>query len=474
MYKMWLKALIVLTLGLFSSTAIAEEKQQKLVNKLAESTYTGDLDEIRQRKVLRALVVYSKTDFFFTDELHPKGLQADLLQQLDKSLNAGIKQQELKTIINYIPTTFDNLLNDLEAGRGDIAAHLLTITPERKKRVNFATSGAFKVNELVVAHKDLVDINKPEDLAGRTVYALKGSSYAEHLRELNANLNKMGLAPVTIIEADPRLRSEDIMELVNAGAVKLTIIDDYKAKLWSRVLPDIQVLENVVIKADTTVGWAVRKNNPKLLESLMALTNTVKKGSMIGNMFFKRYYQSTQWIDNPLTDEKRAKLLDLINIFKKYAGEYSFDYLALAAQAYQESQLDHSRISPAGALGIMQLLPSTAADPNINITDIKELENNIHAGVKYMDFIRDRYFSDPEIAEEDKLAFSWAAYNAGPANVRRMRQLAAEMGLNSNIWFNNVEMAAGKIVGRETVQYVSNIFKYYIAYNLIRDRIDAL
>ena len=474
MYKMWLNALVVLTLSLFPSTAIAEEKQQELVNKLAERTYTGDLDEIRQRKVLRALVVYSKTDFFFTDELHPKGLQADLLQQLDKSLNAGIKQQELKTIINYIPTTFDNLLNDLEVGRGDIAAHLLTITPERKKRVNFATSGALKVNELVVAHKDVLDINKPEDLAGRTVYVLKGSSYEEHLRELNANLNKMGLVPVTIIAADPRLRSEDIMELVNAGAVKLTIIDDYKAKLWSRVLPDIQVLENVIIKADTTVGWAVRKNNPKLLESLMALTKTVKKGSLIGNMFFKSYYHSTKWIDNPLSDEKRAKLLDLIDLFKKYAGKYSFDYLALAAQAYQESQLDHSRISPAGALGIMQLLPSTAADPNINIADIKELENNIHAGVKYMDYIRNRYYSDPEIAEEDKLAFSWASYNAGPANVRRMRQLAAEMGLNSNIWFNNVEMAAGKIVGRETVQYVSNIFKYYIAYNLIRDRIDAL
>ncbi|MBW2477951.1 MAG: lytic transglycosylase F, partial [Deltaproteobacteria bacterium] len=373
MYKMWLSALVVLTLGLFPSTAFAEEKHQELVNKLTEGTYTGDLDEIRQRKVLRALVVYSKTDFFFTDELHPRGLQADLLQQLDKLLNAGIKQQELKTIINYIPTTFDNLLNDLEAGRGDIAAHLLTITPERKKRVNFATSGAFKVNELVVAHKGVVDINKPEDLAGRTVYVLKGSSYAEHLRELNANLNKMGLVPVTIIEADPRLRSEDIMELVNAGAVKLTIIDDYKAKLWSRVLPDIQVLENVIIKADTTVGWAVRKNNPKLLESLMALTKTVKKGSLIGNMFFKRYYHSTKWIDNPLSDEKRSKLLDLINLFKKYAGKYSFDYLAIAAQAYQESQLDHSRISPAGALGIMQLLPSTAADPNINIADIKEL-----------------------------------------------------------------------------------------------------
>ena len=118
------------------------------------------------------------------------------------------------------------------------------------------------------------------------------------------------------------------------------------------------------------------------------------------------------------------------------------------------------------AVGVMQLLPSTAADPNVNIRNIKNLENNIHAGAKYLAFIRDRYFSDAAINTENRLALSWAAYNAGPARVQKMRNKAEKMGLDPDILFSNVELAAGKITGRETVQYVANIYKYYVAYKL--------
>ncbi len=44
------------------------------------------------------------------------------------------------------------------------------------------------------------------------------------------------------------------------------------------------------------------------------------------------------------------------------------------------------------------------------------------------------------------------------------------MGLDPNKWFGNVEVAAAKVIGRETYQYVRNIFKYYISYKLITDR----
>jgi membrane-bound lytic murein transglycosylase MltF len=188
-------------------------------------------------------------------------------------------------------------------------------------------------------------------------------------------------------------------------------------------------------------------------------------------MLFKRYYENTQWIKNPLSDEARARLKALLGLFRKYAGQFGFDTLAVVAQAYQESKLDHGAKSHVGAVGIMQLLPSTAADTNVGIRDINAVEDNIHAGVKYLAFLRERYFNDPQIKEEDRVAFVWAAYNAGPAKVRRMRETAAEMGLDPNVWFNNVEMAAGKLVGRETVHYVGNIFKYYVAYSLVKDRL---
>jgi len=156
-------------------------------------------------------------------------------------------------------------------------------------------------------------------------------------------------------------------------------------------------------------------------------------------------------------------------IFKKYGDKYSFDYIALLAQAYQESGLDNSKKSHRGAVGIMQLLPSTAADKNVGIKDISTVDANIHAGVKYLAFIRNRYYSDPKITATSRLAFSWAAYNAGPGRVRQMRKLTKKMGLDPNVWFNNVEVAAGKIIGRETVQYVANIYKYYISYKLSQE-----
>jgi len=142
----------------------------------------------------------------------------------------------------------------------------------------------------------------------------------------------------------------------------------------------------------------------------------------------------------------------------------------IAALAYQESQMDHSRKSHVGAIGIMQILPSTATDKNVDIPNIEELENNIHAGTKYLRFLRDRYFSDPAIDELNQNQLAFAAYNAGPAKIRRMRTETGKAGLDPNIWFGNVEIVIAKKIGRETVQYVSNIYKYYIAYRLTHDK----
>lgn len=452
------------------SPLVAQDQPQTLADQMIQASYTDDLPAIKQRKRIRVLVTYSRTDFFFTADGTPKGLQVDLLKEYEKQLNAGVKREVDRVRVQFIPTTFDRLIPNLLEGKGDIAAALLTITPERDKKINFITSKRQKIQELVVTHKSIKNISSVEDLAGRQVYVLKGSSYAEHLRELNKTFKKKNLQPIEVLEADPHLMSEDILELVNSGVVKITVVDDYKAKIWAKVLSDIQVLDSVAIKSGTYIGWGIRKNNPELHKSLNTFLKKVKKGTLLGNMLFNRYYKKTQWIKNPNADKERNKLIALIELFKKYGDQYGFDYLAIAAQGYQESQLDQGKRSHRGAVGVMQLLPSTAADKNVGIPDIGKAEDNIHAGMKYMAFMRDRYFSDPKISEVDRMAFSWAAYNAGPAKVRRMRKKAEKMGLDPNVWHSNVEVAAGKIVGRETVEYVSNIFKYYIAYRLVRDQ----
>ena len=141
----------------------------------------------------------------------------------------------------------------------------------------------------------------------------------------------------------------------------------------------------------------------------------------------------------------------------------------IAALAYQESRIDQKKKNPSGAIGVMQVLPSTASDPNVNIPNIKNMESNIHAGVKYLRFIRDRYFEDQPMDPLNKILFSLASYNAGPAKVARLRKEAVKMRLDPNIWFDNVEIIAARQIGRETVQYVSNIYKYYIAYRMVID-----
>lgn len=440
-----------------------------LIDHLTNHQHTGDLPEISKQKKLRALVVYSQTDFFFTKNGSPKGLQVDLLTEYEKQLNKNIKKESDKIRVQYIPTTFARLIPDLIAGKGDIIAALMTITPEREAQIDFVSGRAMDVNELLVTHKSISDIHSLDDLAGKKLYVLKNSSYVEHLKVLNKTFKEKKLPVMQIVEADPHLRTEDIFELLNTGVVDMTIADDYKAKIWAKSLKNLKVYDDIAIKRGTNIGWGFRKNSPELQKSLNIFLKKVKKGTYLGNMLFKRYYKKDKWISNPNSTKERSKLLAFFELFKKYGKQYGFDALALAAQGYQESQLNQKKKSHRGALGIMQLLPSTAADKNVGIRDISKTENNIHAGTKYLAFLRDRYFSDPAIRNDDRMAFSWAAYNAGPAKVRKMRALAKKMGLDPNVWYGNVEVAAAKMVGRETVEYVSNIFKYYIAYSLVKD-----
>jgi membrane-bound lytic murein transglycosylase MltF len=142
----------------------------------------------------------------------------------------------------------------------------------------------------------------------------------------------------------------------------------------------------------------------------------------------------------------------------------------VGARAYQESRLQQELKSPVGAIGVMQVMPATPKDPNIAIPDIQELESNIHAGIKYLRFILDEYFADAQFDDFNKMMFAFASYNAGPNRIARLRKRAAEKGLDPNVWFNNVELVVAEKVGRETVQYVSNILKYYVIYSRIAEQ----
>ena len=453
----------------FCTAALAQEQDDPLARifpDVGAVKSTGDLSAMKERKVIRALVTISKTDFFIYNG-QPKGLQAEFLHEYEKTLNKGVSRRELMTRVTFVPVPFNELIPALTEGRGDIAAALLTITPERERQVNFISGHRWTVNEVLVTNKSVEGITSIYNLAGRSVYVLRGSSYVEHLKKLNEEFASRMIPQILIVEADANLLSEDIIELVNAGVVDMTIIDDFKAELWAQIFPDVVVREDIRISTGGHVGWAIRKNNPELEANLKEFLPQIRKGSLLGNMLSDRYFETTKWIRNPMDELERQKLEGFMLFFKEYGDQYGFDWLAIVAQAYQESGLDHNSHSRAGAVGIMQLLPSTAE--YIGFPDVTEIENNIHAGVKYLSHIRERYFSDPELTEVDRFAFTWAAYNAGPSKVRKMQARAKKMELDPDKWFQNVEYAALRIVGQETVTYVANIYKYYIAYALSRE-----
>jgi membrane-bound lytic murein transglycosylase MltF len=459
--------LAVITFCLSGPVAAEQQSPVGFANTLQE--FTGDLPEIRERRLLRVLVTHSRTDFFI-DQGSIRGVQADLVKALIDHLNKGIKRESDKLFAQFIPVDFNQLIPALVSGQGDIAAAFLTITPERQSQVDFISGHTMDVNEIIVTHKSHAEISNTAGLSGMSIYTLQDSSYTEHLKQLNRKLQTVSLPPVSIVEADHRLLSEDILELVNANVIDITVIDDFKGKLWAKVLPNIRLHENVIVSADRKAGWAIRQNSPELSEALKSFSRKVRRGTLLGNILFKRYFENTQWIDNPTGRQERDKLEKHIALFKKYGDRYGFDPLALAAQAFQESRLDQSKTSHRGAVGIMQLMPTTARDPKVNIPDIHKLENNIHAGTKYLDFLRNRYFANDEIDAWDQRLFAWAAYNAGPRSIIRIRQAAAANGLDPNVWFGQVEIMAARMISREPVQYVANIHKYYTAYRLVEEQ----
>lgn len=410
------------------------------------------------------LTTYNKTNFFIDEQGEYRGFEYDILKGYESFVNKHTAKRSKRRYLVFVPMQFEAILPALADGRGDIAAANLTVTEQRSRIVDFAAPYLPNVNEVVVARKGGPAVASVDDLAGHSIYVLAGSSYIDHLKALNDRLVNKGLERINIIEAAPSLDHADIFQLVESGAVDFTVADNHIANVWAPIFDKLVVRSDLVINRGGKIAWAIRKNTPKFKASVNAYVRSIKKGTLKGNIAFNDYYKSRRWIRSPLDDTELAKLNKIVHHIKHYARQYSMDWIAIAAQAYQESQLDQSKVSPAGAIGIMQLLPETAARKPIEIKNIKKVENNIHAGVKYLRFIRDHYFDDPDISPTAQKDFSWAAYNAGPTRIQELRKRAAVRGYDPNKWFGNVEHVASETIGHETVDYVANINKYYIAY----------
>jgi membrane-bound lytic murein transglycosylase MltF len=437
------------------SYALADVTQQK---------FTGDLDEMIQRRLIRVLVTYSKTHYF-VDRGAQRGLNYEAFRLFEDDLNKELEKTHVRIHVVFVPVARAELIPALLEGRGDIAAANLTITPERLKHVDFADPTYRNASEIVVTGPGAEPISTVEDLSGKDVYVRKSSSYYESLEKLNAELTQVGKTPVKVRLAPEELETEDILEMVNAGLVKVTISDNHIAEFWKQIFNKIDLHPDAAVRTAGEIGWMMRKSSPQLKAELNQFIARYPEGSKTRNILLQKYLKNAKFVRNATSKEELAKFEATADIFRKYAGQYELDYLLMMAQGYQESRLDQNARSPVGAVGVMQVMPSTGQD--MNVGDINQIDPNIHAGVKYIRFMMNQFYADEPMDPLNKGLFTFASYNAGPGRVSQLRKEAAKRGLDPNKWFNHVEVVAAEKVGRETVQYVSNVYKYYLAYRMV-------
>jgi membrane-bound lytic murein transglycosylase MltF len=441
------------------------------VREMLDVPFTGDFDAMVKRRLIRAGVVFNRTQYFI-DKGVQRGMSYESIKLFEEQVNKRLKTGLLTVHVAVLPMSRDQLFPALQAGKVDFVVAALTITPERRKVADFSTPTRTGVTEIVVTAPGVAPPVTADDLAGREVFVRPSSSYAESLRRLNESLTGRGKPPVTIKPAPEVLEDDDILEMVNAGLVDTTIVDDFMVEFWHEVFPNVQPQRSVAVRSGAEIAIGVRKNNPKLLQAANAWIKEYGPRTAFGNTMQRRYLRDADYVKDAATEAEQKKFAALGKLFQTYATQYDLDDLLMAAQGYQESRLDQSAKSRVGAIGVMQVMPATGKE--LAVGDITQTEPNIHAGIKYIRFMIDRYYKDEPMDQLNKALMALASYNAGPGRVRQLRREAAQRGLDPNVWFGNVERIASERIGRETVQYVSNIFKYYVAYRLVRDRKESL
>jgi membrane-bound lytic murein transglycosylase MltF len=447
------------------SQQTAPQSTASLELPLTFERHVGDLDGMKKRHMIRVLVVPSHSGFFY-DGGHPHGIFYEAFNEFQRFANQKLKTGALKMTVTFIPARPEQLEHALLEGVADIVGYPVIVTPEREKQVLFTTPIDSHVKQVIVTGPKAPSISSLEDLSWKEVYVNPLTVYYENLQSLSKEFQKVGKPPILVKAADSNLTDEDLLEMVNAGLLPATVTLNIRAEFWSKVLPHLTLRPDMVLKEEGQVAFAMRKDSPQLRQLLDEFVQGHQIGTSFGNTLLRRYLQNTKWVQNATSTDEMKKFQEYVRYFRKYAAEYDFDYLMLVAQGYQESLLDQSRKNPSGAVGIMQVIPKYAAAPPISITDVNRADKNIQAGAKMLRNIADTYFKDDKVDPTNKTLMVFASYNAGPNRIVRLRKKAASQGLDPNQWFGNVELVAAKDIGQETVQYVSNIYKYYVAYKL--------
>lgn len=450
--------------GVIADVEPDDTRQGDLLIKEFFSNHTGDYPEMAARHVIRILIAPNRSTYFTDDTGQVRGLEYDLFKQWEKKENARRPKGEPPVTVSFIPVTQAEAGDALIEGRGDILS-LSVITPEREAKYAYATPIFDHIRQVVVTRAGGPVVTKLEDLSGRDVYVSQGTASADSVRALNERLASAGLAPARMIECEPYVTQENLMEMIHAGIIPACVVLEPFANLWSKVFKDLVIHSSIPLAQDLKVAWAVRKENPELLSRINAVIAAgLKKDEKMFERRINQYFMSTRWVSNPFQKGSKSRL---IAHFRQQAEEFGIDWIKLMAQSFQESALNQNAKSPYGAMGIMQVLPSTAK--YLGVSNYGEVQGNIRTGAKYLKLVMDDLAKESEVSEQDRFFFALAAYNMGSGRLSRYRARAAEFGYDPNRWFDNVERVALRKGNLETVMYVRNIVIYALAYQTAYD-----
>lgn len=426
----------------------------------------GDLKSIKKRNVLR-VAIRNNASTYWIYKGKEVGFEYNLTRAFAKKLGVRLEM----VVVPNRTALLDWVIN----GKADIAAANITITEKRKERVHFGEP-YLKPKEVIVCGVDSIGepiIKKVEELFNYPIYVRENSSYIETLKALENRFNKK----LDIKLLSDNIETEAIIAKVINGEIKVTIADDYIAKI--EVSYSKKVAIGPAVSEEREIGWAVRKNSKNLKKEIdnFFTQNPYKIKGLKYNMLYTRYFENSKTISLSKSDD-RSDLKGVISaydtIMKKEAKKSSFSWHAIAAQTYQESKFNPNAKSWAGAIGLMQLMPKTAEELGVkNRLDPKE---SIVGGTKYMEKMLNKF--DKTIPFKDRYYFALASYNVGYGHVIDARRLAAKKGWNRDVWFGNVEKAMlllsdkkysskaryGYCRGSEPVTYVENIDRLYSHY----------
>ena len=458
--------LLATTSATLAQSPAPQEKSNVVAARVKPVQRMGDLDELLKSRVIRIAVAYSKTQYYVVRGV-PRGGTYEMGKAFEDYLNLKYPQKtkNIRIHVGFFAQPRDKLFFSLSEGSADIAAAALTITPGRQKLADFSDPVVKGINQIAVTGPQSPKLVTLDDLAGQEVFLRKSSSAWEHVERLNERFQKEGKPAAKLHAIPDNLEDEDLLEMVNAGLLSTTIVNDMAAKLWSKLFTKLQLHSDIAVNTGGEFGWAMRKNSPQLMAAINDFLKTHRQGTAFGNALIRKYTASTVMLKEATSAAAMKHFEETAETFRKYSAKYGMDYLLMMAEGYQESGLNQAAKSQVGAVGVMQLMPATGEQ--MKVGDIHQEEANIHAGIKYFHSMVDKYYGNEPMDDVNKVLFTFAAYNCGPGRVKQLRAEAAQKGFDPNVWFGNVEVITAARIGTETVNYVSNIYKYYVAYKLI-------